>query len=359
MPSKRDFSLDIVLPKASAEHAFAALNLIQQHEEHGKDPDPPTLGQPEPNAPFEAVFPWAAGNLSPEVQELALTLFRELSEHDQPRKKRPLFGLDVGLVPLPKKKGLAQINIYTEFEVWVEHNTPITIVQVCQKDLGAEPTGWMYHDDIYGERSEGAVFIAPGQEPQHITLETWLEHCSQEHQENASRSDLAPNQPVVLAAGEMHVLIPMAEADRDTVRLALATIDQQGTDWLTAFNDPDSLDFAKAFPHMDMLDPPDGSVQRLALKMLKSLALTNPDSSTFNDIAEGFATAPSAYVTTQIGTTDKGDGALHVLSVEQDDVDNLPQAIRACQAVTETVKKHFSPTPAPQAQATPESPSPA
>ena len=359
MPSKRDFSLDIVLPKTSAEHAFAALNLIQQHEEHGKDPDPPTLGQPEPNAPFEAVFPWAAGNPSPEVQELALTLFRGLSEHDQPRKKRPLFGLDVGLVPLPKKKGLAQINIYTEFEVWVEHNTPIAIVQVCQKDLGAEPAGWMYRDDIYGERSEGAVFIAPGQDPQHMSLATWLENCSQEHQENASRPDMAPNQPVILAAGQMHVLIPMTKADIDTVRLALATIDEEGTDWLMAFTDPDSLDFASAFPHVDMSGPPDGSGQRLALKMLKALAQTNPDSSTFNDIAEGYATAPSAYVTTQISTTPKGDSALYIVSIEQDDLDNLPHAIRACQVVTETVKNHFNPMPSPLAQALPESPSPA
>lgn len=185
----------------------------------------------------------------------------------------------------------------------------------------------------------GAVWIADGK-ADYMGAQEWLGQKHTQHQERL-RERANHGVATIIEHGAMHACIPLNAELMDQAHQALAIVDRQETDWLTAGQDFESLDFAKAFPHVDMSDPPPAPVQRLALNMLKALVETEPDGSALHDIAEGFATAPSAYVTTETGTTPSGENALHIRSVQQDDVNNIPQAVNACRALVETVEEHF------------------
>lgn len=168
MPALRYLSVNIPMPEESAERARAALGLIAQHEE-----DDLNIPEPEKNASFGEVFPYANGDTPPEVAELALALFWSLSKHGEPREEKPMYGLTVS-ASQKKDTGFA-LNIYNEFERWIDHDLVVAIARVCQDRLGAGPIGWVHNDDIYGERSEGAVVVPPGRPHETMTLEDWVQ----------------------------------------------------------------------------------------------------------------------------------------------------------------------------------------
>ena len=158
----RPFSLEIPLPYEQALIAANTLQLIRKH--------PPIL--PGPEAPqsyrFEQMFPHDPLSQCDEevaqavarLSEVLVPALRALPGSSNPQKRLAAFDTTV----CTARRVGAQMTVRLSADNWtVCSDTAITVIQVCQKELGAPAVGFICHDQFFGDAT--GVAIAPGQTP--------------------------------------------------------------------------------------------------------------------------------------------------------------------------------------------------
>ena len=192
MTATRDFAFSIPMSREKATIAADALSLLRRHDEKE------TLSQVwakvqvldrTDDASLSELFPSAPDKTPPDVIGFGASLMRSIGD-SLASSGRQLALLDWS-VQEPDPELSPSLLLWTQHEGWVYRSLVISIIEACQGRLDAGPAGLVHDDDVDGERRHGAVFVAPGKNPEYFDLDSWVQEKVTSHTPSPS----SPSEP--------------------------------------------------------------------------------------------------------------------------------------------------------------------